>query len=138
MIVVDTNIIGYLFLNSDRSHQVEQILQKDPQWIAPKLWRSEFSNVLVLYVRKQILCEEAAQEIMELALKMMDNNEYEVNSLRVMQLAIRSNCSAYDCEFVALAAEHGIALVTVDKQVLQNFKDIAVSPEEYLSDASNL
>ena len=41
MIAVDTNIIGYLYLISDRSMQAEQALVKDRQWAAPLLWRSE-------------------------------------------------------------------------------------------------
>ena len=32
MIVVDTNLIGYLFLSSDRSAQAEQALLRDPHW----------------------------------------------------------------------------------------------------------
>jgi hypothetical protein len=43
MIVVDTNIIGYLYLTSDRSAQSEQALIKDPHWVAPLLWRYNLS-----------------------------------------------------------------------------------------------
>ena len=46
MIVVDTNVIGYLFLSSDQSVLAERALQKDNEWAAPILWRSEFRNVL--------------------------------------------------------------------------------------------
>jgi hypothetical protein len=35
MIVVDTNIIGYLYLTGDRSSQAEQAFRKDPHWAAP-------------------------------------------------------------------------------------------------------
>jgi hypothetical protein len=52
MIIVDTNIIGYLYLTSDHSPQAEKALLKDPFWSAPILWRSEFRNVLALYIRK--------------------------------------------------------------------------------------
>jgi predicted nucleic acid-binding protein len=34
MIVVDTNVIGYLYLTSDRSAQAEQAFRKDPHWVA--------------------------------------------------------------------------------------------------------
>ena len=40
MIVVDTNIITYLFLEGEFSSQAENLLQKDDQWAAPVLWRS--------------------------------------------------------------------------------------------------
>jgi predicted nucleic acid-binding protein len=63
MIVVDTNIIGYLYLTSERSRQAEQALRQDPQWAAPLLWRSEFRNVLALYLRRKILSLDIAQQI---------------------------------------------------------------------------
>jgi predicted nucleic acid-binding protein len=133
VIVVDTNIIGYLYLNSERSKQAEQALRKDPQWSAPLLWRSEFRNVLVSYIRKQLLSLQAAEEIMEEAINLMIGQEYEVVSSRVLNLAARSSCSAYDCEFVALAQDLGVPLVTVDKQVFEQFPDIAVSLDKYLA-----
>lgn len=52
MIVVDTNLIGYLYLESQYAPQAEQTLRKDADWVAPLLWRSEFRNVLALYLRK--------------------------------------------------------------------------------------
>jgi predicted nucleic acid-binding protein len=133
VIVVDTNIIGYLYLNSERSKQAEQALRKEPQWSAPLLWRSEFRNVLVSYIRKQLLSLQAAEEIMEEAINLMIGQEYEVVSSRVLNLAARSSCSAYDCEFVALAQDLGVPLVTVDKQVFEQFPDIAVSLDKYLA-----
>jgi predicted nucleic acid-binding protein len=133
VIVVDTNIIGYLYLNSERSKQAEQALRKDPQWSAPLLWRSEFRNVLVSYIRKQLLSLQAAEEIMEEAINLMIGQEYEVVSSRVLNLAARNSCSAYDCEFVALAQDLGVPLVTVDKQVFEQFPDIAVSLDKYLA-----
>ncbi len=53
MIVVDTNVIGGLYFPSERLEQVKRALQRDPSWVAPWLWRSEFCNALVLYVRKR-------------------------------------------------------------------------------------
>ena len=133
MIVVDSNIIGYLYLQSERSVQAEQILQWDSQWAAPLLWRSEFRNVLAFYIRRRLLSLEAAQEIMEEALGLMTDQEYEVVSSRVLRLSAGSQCSAYDCEFVALAQELGVPLITVDKQILEQFADIAMPPEKYLA-----
>jgi predicted nucleic acid-binding protein len=132
MIVVDTNIIGYLYLTSDRSTQAEQALAKDPKWAAPLLWRSELRNVLALYIRKQILSLAEAQQVMEEAMGLMQNQEYEVNSLNVLRLVASSTCSAYDCEFVALAQDLDVRLVTVDRQILDQFPAIAVSLEAFV------
>ena len=132
MIVVDTNIIGYLYLTSDRSMQAEQALVKDRQWAAPLLWRSELRNVLALYIRKQILSLAEAQQVMGEAISLMQNQEYDVKSLHVLRLVASSTCSAYDCEFVALAQDLDVRLVTVDRQILDQFPAIAVSLEAFV------
>ena len=131
MIVVDTNVIGSLYLTSERSEQAETALRKDWHWAAPLLWRSELRNVLVSYVRRNWLSLEDAQEIMDETIGLMHGREYEVASLEVLRLAAGSQCTASDCEFVALAQELGVPLITVDKQVLSAFPQIAVSLEAF-------
>jgi len=133
MIVVDSNIIGSLFLTSDRSPQAEQAFRKDPQWIAPFHWRSEIRNLLAFYIRKGILSLGDSQQILDAATELMQGQEYEVASHLILSLVATSTCSAYDCEFVALAKDLHIHLVTVDKQILEQFPDIAVSLEKFVS-----
>jgi predicted nucleic acid-binding protein len=127
MIVVDTNVIGYLFLSSKQSFLAERTLKKDNEWVAPILWRSEFRNVLTLYMRKNIINLEQAQQIMNGALKLLKGREYEVPSYEVLRLTATSNCSAYDCEFIATATDLKVPLVTVDKQLLREFSSVTIS-----------
>jgi len=133
MIVVDTNIIGYLYLSSDRSDQAEKALLIDSEWVAPILWRSEFRNVLAIYIRKNILMLEDAVRIMDEATLLMQGGEYESVSLQVLQLVGESTCSAYDWEFVALARDLNVRLLTVDKQIIKQFPNEAISLDEYVS-----
>lgn len=132
MIVVDTNVISYLYLTSEYSNLAEQLFLKDPSWSAPLLWRSEFRNVLSFYVRKEIITLQDAIQLFETAASLLQENEYEINSTQVLKLSQNSGCSAYDCEFVNLAQDLGIPLVTMDKKILQNFQDTAISIQEYI------
>ena len=132
MIVVDTNIIGYLYLASEFSGLAEQALLKDPDWTAPLLWRSEFRNVLAYYIRKHILSMEEAVHIMEEAVTLLHGGEYETTSFQVLQLVAESDCSAYDCEFVALARDLGVPLVTLDKQLLDEFPNDTIALDAYV------
>jgi predicted nucleic acid-binding protein len=134
MIVADTNLIAYLNVTGERSRQAEQAFRKDPDWVAPFLWRSEFRNVLALYLRKGYLTLEGAREIMDAALDLMSGQEYDVDSAHVLGLAAESACSAYDCEFVALAQNLGVRLVTVDKRILREFPGTAVSLDSYVAE----
>jgi len=127
MIVVDTNIIGYLFLSSEQSLLAERALKKDSEWAAPILWRSELRSVLALYIRKNLIKLEHAQLIMDGALELLRGREYEVSSYEVLRLASESKCSAYDCEFIAAANELKAPLITLDKELLREFPAVAVS-----------
>lgn len=49
-----------------------------------------------------------------------------VNSRRVLELVRDSDCSEYDCEFVALAISHGVKLVTMDSKLLATFPGTAI------------
>lgn len=127
MIVVDSNIIAYLYLPCEFTAHAEQLLQTQPNWAAPFLWRSEFRNILAGYLRRNILTYQQAVQIQREAEALMAGFEFEVHSTRVLQLVSSSNCSAYDCEFVALALEQNIPLFTLDKKILQSFPDVAAS-----------
>jgi predicted nucleic acid-binding protein len=72
-------------------------------------------------------------QAIEEAEKLMDANEFEVNSTQVMSLVSDSSCSAYDCEFVALADDLNIQLVTFDKKITREFTNIAINPEEFVT-----
>lgn len=131
MIVVDTNIITYLLLPSKHTEQAERLLEHDINWAAPLLWRSEFRSVLTLYLRKQLINFEQAVQLQEEAEALMQNNEYESNSIDVLSVVTSSNCSAYDCEFVALAKTLKTQMITMDKQILREFPETAVSLVSY-------
>lgn len=127
MIVVDTQIIVYLFVNGEYSEAAEIAHQRDPEWIAPILWRSEFRNVLALYLRQGRLGIGEAARIMDTAERLMQGAEHQPATSQVLARVNESTCSAYHCEFVALARDLGMKLVTVDKQILRDFPGDAVA-----------
>jgi predicted nucleic acid-binding protein len=131
VIVVDTNVIAYLLLPGDQTAAARRTLQRDPRWAAPLLWRSELRNVLATAMRRGHLALTDARDVMETAGDLMVGGEFEVASDAVLRLAARSNCSAYDCEFVALAQELGVVLVTSDQQIVAEFADTAQPLTEF-------
>ena len=133
MIVVDTNIIAYLYITGDRSQQSEDLLSYDSDWVAPILWRSEFRNVLAQYLRKNLLKIDDILLIIQQAETLLADHEYEISSAHIMQLVKSSQCSAYDCEFVALAQYLDVPLITTDKKILREFPEITQTVESYLA-----
>lgn len=132
MIVADTNLIVYLYVKGQRTNQVEAVLQQDPAWAAPLLWRSEFRNTLMGLVKRKDLGLDDVLEIVSEAEQWMMGREYTVVSNKVLQLAVQSGCSAYDCEFVSLAMDLEVSLVTSDRQILRAFPRVALSPEKFI------
>lgn len=133
MIVVDTNVIASLWVPNNMEELAYRVLRKDPEWAAPLLWRSEFQNILALYLRKNILELPTVLQAMQEAEQLMEFDAYSVNSVQVLHFVHISTCSSYDCEFIALADELNVQLVTFDKQICKEFPDIAIHPESFVT-----
>ena len=127
MIVVDTNILAYLYLPTEFTAPVEALLEHDPDWVAPVLWRSEFRSILAGYMRRKTLTFEQARALQLEAESLMAGNEHEVDSQQVLELVRDSDCSAYDCEFAALAIRLGATLITMDRKLLKAFPKCTAS-----------
>jgi len=132
VICVDTNIICYRYMASPLSAAADAAWAKDPDWIVPILWRSEFRNALAGSIRRRSLTAEEAIAIADLAEAMLNQKEFTISTSAVLQLVSRSHCSAYDCEFVALANAEGVRLLTVDRQMLQEFPEVAISLQAFV------
>lgn len=128
---MDTNTIAYFWIRGTYTKFAVNLLKQDPNWIAPFLWRSEYRNVLAGYLRKNLLTIEQATLLTNSAEEQFKGNEYLVVSDLVMDLVSNSNCSAYDCEYVALAIDFNTKLVTSDKKILKEFPDITIPLKEY-------
>lgn len=127
MIVVDTNVLAYLYMPGEHTSAAEALLEREPDWCAPILWRSEFRNILAGYVRRTDISFEQAMSLQAEAEELLAGSEYEVESRAVLELVRDSDCSAYDCEFIALAMKLNTKLFTMDKKLLRSFPHRALS-----------
>jgi predicted nucleic acid-binding protein len=127
LVVVDTNVIAALYLPNQNTEYAEKLLMQDSGWAAPILWRSELRNVLMLYIRKQLISFELAYQIQGKAEALLNGQEYQLNSLDILRLAESGTCSAYDCEFVALSRYLNVKLITQDKKILAQFPQYAIA-----------
>ena len=131
MIVADTNLIVYLLMNGPHTRASESVFNKDPEWAAPLLWRSEFRNVLILQIRNRKLTLPEAQGFALDAIEILADHEFEVDSAKVLELAVDKSLTAYDAEFLWLARELGVPLVTTDHEILKIAKREAMRPEDF-------
>lgn len=111
----------------------EAIYERDPGWVAPLLWRSEFRNVLARGVREGSAELEDALAAVRLAEQLLEDRELQPAGEHVLRLAAASRCTAYDCEFVAVARDLGIPLVTFDREILRRFPEDAVDAKRFIA-----
>ena len=123
MIVADSNVLAYLYLPGEYTGRAEALFQQDSNWAAPLLWRSEFRNILAGYIRRKTVTLDQACSIQRQAETLLEGSEFEVDSGSVLKLVSETDCSAYDCEFVALALQLDVMLVTLDQKLLRAFPD---------------
>jgi predicted nucleic acid-binding protein len=128
VIVVDTNVVAYL-LEGHATAAAARL--RDPEWAAPLLWRSEYRNVLAGDIRRRQLAVGAALESFLAAELLVADREYQADAARVLRLVAGSRCSAYDCEFVAVAQALGVPLVTADRRLAAEFPETAITLDDF-------
>lgn len=133
MIVVDTNIIAHYWLPSDQKKLSFEVYKQDSEWVAPLLWASEFRNVVSLYLRKEVIDFNLALVTLQESERFVKGREFRVETLKVLNYINKSVCSSYDCEFVSLAADLSVPLVTFDKKILREFSEIAIHPLQFIN-----
>ena len=131
MIVADAPVIAGLCVDGEQTALVEQVFSLEPVWVAPVLWRSELRNTLARYLHQGLMGMESAMVSWHMAEETIAGREYTVDSRKVLELAAQSKCPAYDCEYVALAQDLGVPLVTTNKEILRAFPKTAVALEKF-------
>ena len=132
MIVADTSLIASMALRNDRVGEAEAVFRMDAEWAAPLAWRSEMHRMLVKCMQQDGMKAADGLRAMEVAMQIVGGREYQVVTGHVLELAARSGCGGCECEYVALARDLGLALVTWDEEVLKAFPRIAMTPAGYI------
>ena len=132
MIVVDSNIIAYCWLNAAATAQAQAVRVRDPEWHVPVLWRSELRSILAGYLREGSLSRTDVIRVMRHIEEELDGAEHLVASEDVFRVIQTTPLSAYDSEFVALARALAVPLVTEDRAILRACPDEARSMAAFL------
>ena len=76
-------------------------------------------------MRQDLLSIDDSVLIYDRANAILEGNEYDVSASAVLKLAKSSGCSAYDCEFIALAQYLEVQLISADAKLCKAFPDCA-------------
>jgi predicted nucleic acid-binding protein len=131
MIVADTNLVSYLLIEGDRTEVARRVWARDPVWVLPTLWRSEFLNVLATMVRVGRLEAKEARTAWRRARDVFRGSEAEPDGEGVLDAAIEYGISAYDAQFVVVAETLDVPLVTFDEALSVACPGAAQSAESF-------
>ena len=133
MIVADASLLAHLLIPSPESALAEDVYRKDPEWSAPVLWRSELRSVLLKHMRHSGMKIELAKAVVEKALLVIRDRETLPPNLAVLEAALFFNVSAYDAEYLAVARQLGVPLLTFDRKLQQAAPELAIAPNAFAS-----
>lgn len=130
MIVVDTNVLAYAVLPGERTAAALGLAERDPDWVAPALWRRELRNVLATLMRVRRLPLSGALAAFAAAEQLVTDATIEPSTEECLRLAARGRISAWDAEFVFVAEALGLPLVSGDKRLPRAFPGRVVALED--------
>ena len=127
MIVVDTNLVVALAVKNSANKLAENILEREPDWVAPTIWESEFRNALLGMIRAGIIGHATANSACKFAAEVVQT--FQPSTATVLRLAETHNLTAYDAEFASLAEWLEIPCLSFDDHLLK--PALAIHPEKF-------
>ena len=131
MIVVDSNVIAYLFIEGEKTALARQVLQLDSRWAVPLLWRHEFLNVLATFARYNTATFDEVSEIWLQAFAFASQGEYETDMGSALEIAVAQKVRACDAQYVSLARNLQVQFVSEDRRLVAAFPSIALSMQSF-------
>lgn len=132
MVIVDTGPLAFLLLPGEMTDLAQRAYAKDPAWSSAPIWRSEFRNIVVRYVREGWVTPKAAEEILRAAEDKMHPRQYNIDDQAVLEIALQTGLSAYQCEYLALAQDLNLRLVTTQEELVRAAPQMAISLADYV------
>ena len=132
MIIADTCLVFHLFNETLLTASAQKILDKDPYWILPPLWREEYANVLSKLARKEKRVIDEVISHFDYTVEELKNCEVNVDTKKALKISMEYKISIYDAHFVLLAIDFNTLLVTEDKEILKNCPKLTSSVKDFL------
>jgi predicted nucleic acid-binding protein len=133
MVVVDTNVLGYLLLEGEQTPYARALLEQDGDWRSESFVMVEMTNVLATVMRARGMPLRDATNVLANAQLVIQPGLEVADNAQVLELAARRKISAYDARFVAIARDLGTRLVTEDAKLRRAAPDLTQSIAEALA-----
>lgn len=133
MIVADANVVAALYFDGGDTADARQLLAIDGDWLVPELWRHEMLNIAASYAKFTQAGLTRVAAVWEQADAQFGSRSRPVNMTEALRLAAKFGISAYDAQYVLLAQELNVWLVTQDKKLRAAVPDRTLSLRDALT-----
>jgi predicted nucleic acid-binding protein len=126
VIVADTNVVAYFLIPGTATADAERVRSKDHDWVSPNLLRYEWMNVVGQHVRTKRIERDIGLKLYRRGLALARFEDLPSDPLSILKMCEATGSSPYDLEYVWLAMELGVPLVTADQHVVRAYPEVAV------------
>jgi predicted nucleic acid-binding protein len=133
MLVIDTNVLGYLFLSGEQTRYARALLEQDPDWRSEAFVITEMTNVLATTMRVRGLSLRDATTVLANAQAVIEAGLNVASHVQVLEVAARKKVTAYDARFLVVASDLGVRLVTEDLKLRRAAPELTQSIAEALA-----
>jgi predicted nucleic acid-binding protein len=133
VVIVDTNVVAWLYMGGDPSARARALFARDPDWRSEHLVLVELTNVLATIMRTRNMAVARAREVFEDAQAMLARRLVEIDHGDAIEFAHRYRVTAYDARFLVAAAALDTRLVTEDRALRRAAPALTRSLDEALS-----
>jgi predicted nucleic acid-binding protein len=131
MIVADASLVTFLFLEGELSGVVREIYLLDHDWITPPILNHELLNIFAALGASEGDVQ-GMEELWREARGLLGSRQQIPDPLRSLRLGIELGVSGYQAQYLALADQLRVPLLTVDQRILELLPKKTCTPQEYL------
>lgn len=117
MVVVDTNVLAYLFLDGPFTTNARWLIAADPDWRRDRYVLVELTNVLRMTMRARELPLAEALAILHQSRGLIEQGLVDVAHDEVLRTSETAGVTAYDARFLVAAQALGVRPVTEDARL---------------------
>jgi predicted nucleic acid-binding protein len=117
VVIIDTNVVAYLLIESDYTAAARLLHRRDDDWRSEAFIMVEFTNVLSASIAARRMNLVRAQRFLADATSLLHGKLALIPHDSVLSLAMQYRVTAYDARFLALAQQLDRRLVTEDPKL---------------------
>ena len=133
MVLVDTNVVVALWVQSDRTDRARRLLERDPDRRTESFALIEFANVMSTYVRNGLAVESQALLRLEEAERFLGPGMVLASHRSSLSAAVAHGVAVYDARFLVVASELGVRLVSEDLKLRRAAPELTQSLDQALA-----